>query len=131
VKRNSTNKTIKESLDLAALTKIVLNLFEHWSLNPEEQLILLEYKPTSSSTLARLRNGGAIPFNKDKIMRIDKLFSIHRALRMLYPQNIDLCYSWIKRRNRVFDGKTPLEIMRDGNEGLNKVWLYVGHQLDR
>jgi hypothetical protein len=131
LKRKLTNKKIKESLDLTSITKMVLNLFEHWSLNPEEQLILLGYKPTSSSTLARLRDGGAIPFNKDKIMRIDKLLLIHRALRMLYPYNLELCYSWVKRGNRVFDGETPLEIMLDGNEGLNKVWLYVGHLCQR
>lgn len=44
------------------------------------------------------------------------LLAIHKALRLLYPENPGLRYDWVNRRNRVFNDRTPLDVMRD--EGL-------------
>jgi hypothetical protein len=54
------------------------------------------------------------------------LLAIHKALRLLYPRNEALRYSWVKRRNRDFDNFTPLELMiREGIIGIAKVSRYL------
>jgi hypothetical protein len=131
------NKKTDGRLDLtspasrAALTKMVLKLFEYWSLEPEDQLKLLGYKPSSNSALVRLRNGVPIPPSKDKLRRIGKLLSIHKTLCIIFPQDRDLCYSWVKRPNRAFGDRTALEIMVDGMEGLDRVCTYLEQHLGR
>jgi uncharacterized protein (DUF2384 family) len=131
------NKKTDRRLDLTspqsrkALTKMVLKLFDYWSLDPEDHLRLLGYKPASKSTLERLRGGVSIPPGKDKLTRIGKLLSIHNALCIILPQDRDLCYSWVKRRNKAFEDKTPIEIMIDGIEGLDRVCRYLEQHLGR
>jgi len=131
------NKTSNKCRDLSshqnrvALAKMVLKLFELWSLEPEEQLKLLGYKRASKYSFSRLQNGAPIPSSEETLKRIGKLLSIHKALRIIYPHNRDLCYLWVKRRNRAFGDKTPLEIMLDGSEGLDLVCRYLQYLLLR
>ncbi len=81
---------------------------------------------TNRTSLTRYRKGGALPNSRDVLDRAGWLLSIHKALRLLYPQNEALRYSWVKRRNRVFDNYEPLEVMmREGIIGLAKVSRYL------
>jgi len=131
------NETTDERLDLtshqsrAALTKMVLTLFEHWNLDSVDQLKLLGYKPTCKSSLARLQGGAPIPASKDKLTRISMLFSIHKSLRILFPHDRALCYRWVKLPNKAFSGRSALEIMVESVEGLQKVCQYLWWHLER
>jgi hypothetical protein len=49
-------------------------------------------------------------------------------LRLLFPQNPDLAYRWVTTRNRAFDNRTPVEVIKEqGFAGL----LIVRGYLDR
>ena len=108
------------------LAKLLTNLFAKWNLNTTEQLNLLGLSPSSRALLAKYRRGGALSNSRDMMDRAGWLLSIHKALRLLFPRNEELRYSWVKRRNRDFDNFTPLEVMmREGIIGIAKVSRYL------
>lgn len=108
------------------LAKLLTNLFTRWELNNTEQLNLLGLSPTSRSLLTKYRRGGPLANSRDMLDRAGWLLAIHKALRLLYPRNEALRYSWVKRRNRDFDNYTPLELMmREGIIGIAKVSRYL------
>ena len=97
-----------------ALARMIMNLFEHWQLAPNEQAALLGLSPNTRSTLARYRKPGeALPNTPDLLDRVGHLLGIHTSLRLIFPQNRDLVYRWIKTPNRRLEGQVPLDIMLD------------------
>lgn len=93
------------------LEKLANNLFDKWGLSETERLDLL----------------GSSDDTED---RIGWLFSIHKALRLLYPYNPEICYSWVKRCNRAFDNQIPLQIMlQAGIPGMKAVSHYLDSQI--
>jgi hypothetical protein len=76
-------------------------------------------------TISRYRRGGRIDSNLDLIRRIGHLLGIHKSLRIIFPHDRDLTYRWVTTPNRRFDGKTPLDIMTTGYEGLLAVRRYL------
>lgn len=82
-----------------ALTKMVIRLFAHWGLSESDQLELLGLSTKSRNLLSRYAKGEALPQTRESLDRICWLLSIHKALRLLYPQNPEIRYSWVNRRN--------------------------------
>jgi len=90
-----------------ALLKLVSNLFGEWEMTEAERHDLL----------------GPDDELED---RVGWLLSIHKALRLLYPENPEICYSWVKRRNQVFDNQAPLQIMlQSGIPGMKAVAFHL------
>jgi hypothetical protein len=116
--------------DAEGLTKLITNLFDRWNLTGEEQLELLGLSAKSRSLLSAYRKGGKnIPSNRDTIERVTWLLSIHKALRLLYPRNPEIRYTWVKRRNMALNNLTPLEIMRQGGIlGLTIISRHLDYQ---
>jgi hypothetical protein len=98
------------------LAKMVTRLFELWNLSTADQLELLGLSRTSRSQLSKYRRGGAIPSSRDMLDRIGWLLSIHKSLRLLYPRNENIRYTWINRQNRMLNEQKPLDVMK--NQGL-------------
>ncbi len=98
------------------LARMVTRLFELWNLPTADQLDLLGLSRTSRAQLSKYRNGGAVPSSRDMLDRIGWLLSIHKSLRLLYPRNEHIRYTWVQRRNRILDDQRPLDIMK--NQGL-------------
>ena len=87
------------------------NLFEKWELTEAERHDLLGP-------------------DDELEYRIGWLLSIHKALRLLYPQNPEICYSWVKRRNQAFENQTPLQIMlQSGIPGMKAVALHLDSRI--
>lgn len=99
------------------LTRLVMSLFDHWDLSSSDQALLLGYPAKAHRTISRYRRGG----------RIDHLLDIHKSLRIIFPHDRDLAYRWVTTPNRRFDGKTPLDIMTTGYEGLFTVHRYLDY----
>lgn len=124
VGQDHTDLTTEESR--SALAKLLTNLFAKWNLSTAEQLNLLGLSPTSRAMLARYRRGGALANSRDMLDRAGWLLSIHKALRLLFPRNENIRYTWVKRRNRDFDNYTPLEVMmHEGIIGIAKISRYL------
>jgi len=112
--------------DRSELAKMVMKLFEHWQLSTEDQLALLGLSTTNRGALTRYRKGEPLASNRDLLERAGILLGIHKSLRLLFPHNRDLAYTWMTQRNRAFDGMTPVEsITQWGFTGLLMVRSYL------
>jgi hypothetical protein len=113
------------------LARMVVSLLEHWKLGPNDQAALLGLSNQSRSTIARYRRGEPLADSADLLSRAGHLLGIHKALRIIFPQDLDLAYRWVTTPNRRF-GSTPLEIMkRHGYEGILAVRRYLDFERGR
>ena len=87
--------------DVAGKKRMIDRLFEHWQLDEAQRDALSELRESEP----------------------DLLLEIHARLRVLIPHDRDIVYSWIHLKNKIFDHKTPLEIIYDGH--LNVVLAYL------
>ncbi len=116
------------SQDRGALAKMVMTLLDHWKLTTEDQAAILGLAPNNRAALSNYRSGKPIGTSRDQYERVGHLLGIHKNLRLLFPQNRDLAYSWMTTRNRAFDHRTPVEVIKEwGFAGL----LMVRGYLDR
>ena len=115
------------------LAKMVTKLFQLWNLSIADQLDLLGLSAKSRSMLTKFRNGtAALPETRDMIDRVGCLMVIHKGLGTLYPYNEDCRYSWVNHRNRAFDNRTPLEVMREqGLLGIVMVTRYIKFYMEQ
>ena len=108
------------------LARMVTRLFELWDLPTADQLELLGLSRTSRAQISKYRKGGAVPSSRDMLDRIGWLLSIHKSLRLLYPRNENIRYTWVKRRNQILDDQRPLDIMKyQGLIGIARVARYL------
>lgn len=115
-----------------AIAKMVMTLFDHWKLPVDDQLALLGLAETSRMTLNRYRKGEPLADNRDLLDRVKYLLSIHRSLRILFPENRDIAYKWITLPNKDFNGKPPVQVIReDGFLGLLTVKRYLDFERGR
>jgi hypothetical protein len=126
---HKTDITSKESR--MSLAKTVSNLFDHWKISSSEQCALLGLAVTSRMTLNRYRKGTPLENSTDLLGRVGHLLGIHKSLRIMFPYNRDLVYRWVTAPNLRFNGKTPLEIMSGGYEGLLAVRRYLDFERGR
>jgi hypothetical protein len=114
------------------LARLVIAMFDRWKLPVTDQTVLLGLSPDSRSTIARYRRGEPLADNADLIARVGHLLGIHKALRIMFPHDPDLAYRWVNTPNRRFDGRVPLEIMRQyGFEGILAVRRYLDFERGR
>ena len=112
----------------SALAKMVMKLFSLWQLSTADQLELLGLSVKSRAMLSKYAKGDALPEARDTLDRVGWLMAIHKALRLLYPQNPEIRYSWVKRRNEAFDNLAPLDVMKEqGIIGIARVSRYLDH----
>ncbi len=127
-------KLIEPQIDISSrenrikLAKLVTKLFDLWNLSTADQLELLGLSTTSRAMLTKYRQGTALPSSRDMLDRVGWLLSIHKALRLLYPQNENIRYSWILMRNQVLGNQRPIDIMKEeGLIGIAKTSRYLDH----
>lgn len=113
------------------LAKMVVSLLDQWKLPPNDQAALLGLSAQSRSTIARYRRGEPFADSADLLARAGHLLGIHKALRILFPHDRDLAYRWVATPNRRFGDRAPLEIMKQGFEGLLAVRRYLDFERGR
>ncbi len=112
-----------------ALAKMVMKLFDHWRLSVQQQAAMLGLSEDSRMTILRYRKGSPLADSRDLLDRVGTLLAIHRSLRVLFPRNRDVVYGWPLMQNRAFDGKTPVDVIREeGFLGLLTVKRYLDLQ---
>ena len=114
------------------LARMVVALLDHWKLAPNDQALLLGLSAQSRSSIARYRRGEPLADSADLLARAAHLLGIHKALRILFPQDRDLAYAWVTTPNRRFGDAAPLDIMkRHGYEGILAVRRYLDFERGR
>jgi hypothetical protein len=115
-------------VDRSKITPMLLKMFELWNLTTEEKLAALGLSTDNRAALTRYKKGEAISASRDMLDRAGNLLAIHKDLRLLFPRNPELAYTWMKTKNRALHGNTPIETIAEmGFPGL----LYVRSYLDR
>jgi uncharacterized protein (DUF2384 family) len=116
----------QETIDRGAISKMLMQLFEHWAISTEDQLDMLGLARDNRAALARYRKGVPISASRDANERAGHLLAIHKNLRLLFPHNRELAYHWMSTRNKAFEGRTPVEMVKDfGFAGLLMVRSYL------
>jgi len=112
------------------LARVLAALFGKWELSGEQQLALLGMSPESRKVLAQYRRGErALPNSRDTLDRAGYLLGIHKGLRLLFPEDAALRYRWVRIRNALLGGHTPLEVMLDdGLVGVARIARFVDFQ---
>ena len=119
-----------EDLDLGAIAKMLMQLFDHWKLSTEEQLDMLGLATDDLAALAKYRRGQPIAPSQNTIERAGHLLAIHQNLRLLFPHNQELAYKWIRSSNKAFGGRTPVEVIHEyGFSGMLMVRDYLDNML--
>lgn len=108
------------------VTKMIRKLFKLWGLSSEEEVKLWG--------LAQASHDGENRDDAEAILMAEaiSLLQIHRGLRILFPKNRELVYSWPTTPNRNFDGLSPVELIkRDGVAGLDRVRDYLMAEMEK
>jgi hypothetical protein len=102
-------------------------------LSPGEQLALLGMSPKSGRSLSMYRRGErALPAGRDALDRAGYLIGMHADLRMLFPEDEQLRYGWVRRANAALGGRTPLQVMlEDGHQGLSRMARFLASLCER
>ena len=111
-------REVAASQDRGALAKMVVTLLDHWTLSTEDQAAMLGIAASNRAALSNYRSGKPIGTSRDQYKRAGHLLSIHKNLRLLFPQNRDLSYRWMTTRNKAFDNLTPVEVVKE--------WSFAG-----
>lgn len=115
-----------DGVDRGTIAGMLMQLFDHWKLSTEEQLDALGFSKTNRALLSKYRRGEPISASRDTLERAGHLLGMHKNLRLLFPHNRDLAYAWMKTRNRAFENRTPIEVVREyGFAGMLMVRAYL------
>ena len=112
------------------ITPMLLKMFDLWSLSTEERLSALGLSTKNRAALKCYTNGSSISASRDMLDRAGYLIAIHNNLKLLFPKNPELAYSWMKTRNKALHGNSPIEtIAVMGFPGLLFIRSYLNRAL--
>ncbi len=117
-------------INRSQITPMLLKMFDLWSLTTEERLSALGLSTKNRAALKRYTNGSSISASRDMLDRAGNLLAINSDLKLLFPKNPELAYSWMKTRNRALNGNSPIEtIAVMGFPGLLFIRSYLNRAL--
>ena len=96
--------------------RVALRILDRWKASSEQACKILR---VSRSTYTRAKQQGAdwsISLDTDQMQRISFVLNIHGALRLVFdnPENV-YGFPAMKNDNDFFNGRTPLDIMAQGD----------------
>lgn len=96
--------------------RAALNILDKWNASSDQACRILRI---SRSTYTRARQREAqwsVGLDADQLQRISMVLNIHAALRLVFdnPENV-YGFPSMENRNEFFNGRTPLEIMAQGD----------------
>ncbi len=95
-----------------AMVRAVLRLFDRWQLADAEARDILG--GLAARTYARWKTGEIGRIDRDLATRLSLLMGIHKGLRYLFTDP-ERGYAWVKKPNPLFDGKSPVAVMAQGD----------------
>ncbi|WP_173934773.1 MbcA/ParS/Xre antitoxin family protein [Chelativorans sp. Marseille-P2723] len=100
------------SHEAEAAARAVIRLFEKWNVSDTEARELLG--GLAARTYARWKAGEIGRIDRDLATRLSLLMGIHKGLRYLFSDP-ERGYAWVKKPNRAFGLRTPVEVMAQGD----------------
>ena len=102
------------------MAEVLLALFRNWELEPEQQAGLLGMEEVDS-----LWQGAALPDRTVVLERAGLLLAIDRNLGKKYADQPLLRERWVSNPNIWLRGRSPLQRMLEGLEGIREVAALV------
>lgn len=93
----------------------VARMLAPWNLTAEEEAALLSRETCPDAHAQRLR----------------QLREIVGGLYLLFPENPEIRYTWVRRSNAALGGRSPLEVMLATDHGLHDIGRFVWAQLQQ
>lgn len=98
---------------LKSISKVFWVLAEKYNFTNTDLRAVLG-KEFDAKTLKKYKESKSFPDGEtDIILRAAHLLSIHWSLRVLYPHNPSLVYTWMKTKSPEFGNKSPVEIVKE------------------
>lgn len=98
--------------EASAAARAVIKLFEKWKLTDAVAREILGGLP--ARTYARWKTGDHGRIDRDLATRLSLVLGVHKGLRILFTEP-ERGYAWVSKPNDNFGGKTPVEIMSQGD----------------
>jgi hypothetical protein len=119
---NTNDQELAENLTI----KLML-IMENWGLSDGEKLALLRLEDKIKPRHLYQYQRGSKSFDLDSqlVEFSQMLLGIDDALKTSYPANQNYGQIWLKRVQKKFKGKTPLELMLRDKAGMKKVWHFL------
>jgi hypothetical protein len=116
------NEELAESLTI----KIML-IMENWGLADIEKIAVLRLEgQVKPRHLYQYQRGSKTFELTDEFIEISKMIlGIDDSLKTSYPANQNYGKIWIKRTQKKFKGKTPLDLILRNKVGMKKVWHFL------
>lgn len=95
-----------------AMVRAVIRLFEKWQVSDADAREILG--GLAARTYARWKAGELGRIDRDLATRLSLLMGIHKGLRYLFSDP-ERGYTWVKKPNQAFGGRTPVEVMAQGD----------------
>ncbi len=109
-----TQNALETNLENASiLGEAFWNIVRLYALGRKDQAILLGMNQDNRKALKDYESKKQIPIEPDKFLRVGILLGIHKNLRILYPDNLNVVYHWMTTRQKLFHDKAPMEFISD------------------
>ncbi len=95
-----------------AMARAAIRLFDKWGLSDAEAREILG--GLAARTYARWKAGETGRIDRDLATRLSLLMGVHKGLRYLFS-DVERGYAWVKKPNQAFGGRSPAEIMAQGD----------------
>ncbi len=95
-----------------AMARAAIRLFDKWGLSDAEAREILG--GLAARTYARWKAGETGRIDRDLATRLSLLMGVHKGLRYLFSE-VERGYAWVKKPNQAFGGRSPAEIMAQGD----------------
>jgi len=105
------------------LTQAIIGILDSWGLRDSEQIAVLGLpEGTPTRVIRKYRMDTALPEDPEIDCRIEHIVGIADALRTTFPMSRNMGIMWMRRRNRKFRQRSPLDCMvEDGLLGVIQV----------
>jgi hypothetical protein len=124
-----TNKENPTQKELKVIAKAFWNLTKKYELTHEDIITILG-KKFDHKTIQKFKTAMELPEGHDFIMRAIHVLGIHNSLRIIYPHNDSLVYSWMKSKDRDLKNFSPIELIKEsGIKSLSAI-IFLRNQLD-
>ncbi|APJ04324.1 antitoxin Xre/MbcA/ParS toxin-binding domain-containing protein [Silvanigrella aquatica] len=122
------NKKTEVSEEMV-LGKAFWKIAHLYGFNREQQAGLLGL-PNYRQRLIKLEKEQLIPKDVDKKNRVGLLLGIHKNLRILFPYNREIVYSWMSHPEEVLGGLVPIDFILEDPALSYERLAFVRRRLD-
>ena len=114
------NLTKSDSFELYESSgRLFWGMAEKYQFSTADQILLLGLNSNNSHRPTKFKHEKSIPTTDDALHRVGILMGIHKALRIIYPENPSLRYNWFLRpfAELPIGTQSPFDFLRTSPAG--------------